>query len=304
MNPIMGDSANPPAAYPKVDAWAFYVHGDTPHVWTDEEVAAIPCRYRLPILTRNIGGDPAKDAAALIAWCRAHGQPAGTLTALDFEDRVDPIYLRAYDTAVHAAGWLVAVYGQQSTVLGNPRPSGGYWVANWDRDAAATRLASGWAARQYAGDTQLGHPWDLSVVAADTPLWDTRGADMPLTQQDIAAVAAAVYNYGREDVTFPDGSTGHNVPLGQLAHGAWVATNDGKTGTAALASALANLNKTVAALSSPPAVDVAALAAALASTLGPALETAAAQGVQLTADQFAVTLEQHLGAALSAAAKN
>jgi len=170
----MGDSAWPPGTYPAVDAWGFYVHGDTPHTWTDQEIADIPCRYLLPIVTRNIGGDPAQDAAALIAWCRAHHQPPGTLTALDFEDRVDPAYLRAYDAAVTAAGWLVAVYGQQSTVLGNPRPSGGYWVANWDRDASAARVPAGWAARQYAGDTQLGHPWDLSTVPDSTPLWDTR----------------------------------------------------------------------------------------------------------------------------------
>lgn len=94
------------------------------------------------------------------------------------------------------------------------------------------------------------------------------------------ATAAAVYGPGS--------------PLGQIVAAAQAVPG--------LVASVAVLQKQLAALATPPAVDVAALAAALASTLGPALETAAAQGVQLTADQFTVTLEQHLGAALSAAA--
>ena len=50
-------------------------------------------------------------------------------------------------------------------------------------------------------------------------------ADVALTPEDIQAVAAAVYNYGREDVVI-NGKVVHNAPLGQLAHGAWVALND------------------------------------------------------------------------------
>lgn len=48
---------------------------------------------------------------------------------------------------------------------------------------------------------------------------------MALTPEDIQAVAAAVYNYGREDITI-GGQVMHNAPLGQMVHGAWTALSD------------------------------------------------------------------------------
>lgn len=295
MSRSMGDSAYPPGSYPGVDAWAFYIGGNTPHVWTDQEVRAIPCRYRLPILTRSTGGDPSRDAAALISWCRAHNQPPGTLTALDFEDRIDPVYLRAYDAAVNAAGWLVAVYGQQSTILGNPRPSGGYWVANWDRDASVSKLAAGWAARQYAGDVQLGHPWDLSVVADATPLWDTQGVpEMEQTDKvngtlsrgntvgDVLADATSLRDQwylapGVDSKNPPPAGSRFNLLFGQLA--------DIQAKVTAIAGGL----------------DPKALAASLAAALQPAITEAIQAGIAPGADQLAVVIEQHLAAALAAA---
>jgi hypothetical protein len=52
----------------------------------------------------------------------------------------------------------------------------------------------------------------------------TGGID-DVTPQDIQAIAAAVYAYGREDVNVSTGVM-HNAPLGNLAHGAWVSVND------------------------------------------------------------------------------
>jgi len=306
-----GDSAYPPPSYPAmVDGWAFYIGGNTPHPWSDAEVAGIPCRYLLPIFTRSTGGDPAADAAHTIAWCRAHKQPPGTLTALDFEDRVAPGYLAAYDEAVLAAGWLVAVYGQQSTILGNPRPSGGYWVANWDQDPAPALLRPGWAGRQYAGDTQLGRPWDLSIVNVNAPLWDTRGAGMSINWSDVVNGPGGRpgtpggnradwaltdlgrlrdYLFGDKAVVVPPGS-----PLDVVVRAAQAVP--------ALVASVADLQAKVAALGAPSAVDVPALAAALAATLGPALTTAATAGAQISDDLLVQTLESHIGAALTAAA--
>lgn len=60
---------------------------------------------------------------------------------------------------------------------------------------------------------------------------------MPLTQADVdavvngvlaklpAATAQATYRHGEENVN-QDGKSVPNVPLGNLAHGAWVALND------------------------------------------------------------------------------
>ena len=38
------DSAFPLTSYPKADGIAFYIGGNTPHVWTAKEVAATPYR--------------------------------------------------------------------------------------------------------------------------------------------------------------------------------------------------------------------------------------------------------------------
>jgi hypothetical protein len=110
----------------------------------------------------------------------------------------------------------------------------------------------------------------------------TTGDDV--TPQDIAAIAAAVYAYGQEDVNLPGGVM-HNVPLGNLAHGAWVSVNDPN---GPVISRLTALEAQVKALSAP-AVDVKALAAALA----PLLQAGA------TADEVATAVVGHLAATLA-----
>jgi hypothetical protein len=168
----MYDAAFPPASPPDVDAVAGYIGGDTPHVWTDAEWARQKARYRLPIFVRAHDGDPVADANAAVAWLRAHNVPKGSTLALDFETRVDAAYLRAFDRVITAADYRTMVYGSLSTVLKNPKPSGGYWAAQW---TDVPHLYPGSAATQYASDVMLGKPWDLSLVADSTPLWDTQG---------------------------------------------------------------------------------------------------------------------------------
>lgn len=119
--------------------------------------------------------------------------------------------------------------------------------------------------------------------------------DMPLTPAD----AKVVYDYAEENVTLANGTV-VQASFGNLAHGAWVAVNDPKTGNAALGAKLDDLAAAVAKFAAPAPVDVAALAANLSATLGPALTAAAQAGAALTGDQLAAVLEQHLGAALSA----
>ena len=167
----MFDAAYPPLDPPKVDIAALYIGGNTPHVASDAEwarVMATGIKYRLPIFTRSHDGDPVADAKAAVQWAVAHGQPKGTLIALDFETRVDAAYLNAFDAVIKAAGYLTVVYGSLSTVLRNPRPSGGYWTAKWDQ---TPHLDAGATMTQYISDTQLQKPWDLSVVADSAPLW-------------------------------------------------------------------------------------------------------------------------------------
>jgi|GEM_PF-1588386 len=170
----MWDAAFPPSNPPKWEVAAGYIGGGTPHVWTDAEWAATKTRWRLPIFVRvpPTTHDPRDDAAKAIAWLRGHDVPKGVCMCLDYETAIDATYLGAFDRTVVAAGWKVMVYGTRRTVLANPRPSGGYWDAQWTNEP---HLNAGSAATQYGGDTTLGQPYDASLVADSTPLWDTEG---------------------------------------------------------------------------------------------------------------------------------
>ncbi len=173
----MYDAAYPPPD-PHLDVCAFYIGGDTPHVWSDEEIAAQSARWRLPIYTCDDPQqrDPVANSATAIAWLRAHGVPAGSALALDYELAVDAAYLRVFDAAVVAAGWRVLAYGSLSTITQNPAPSAGFWTASWTGEP---HLDAGAAATQYASDTQLGVGYDLSLVADSLVLWDTQAPPPP-----------------------------------------------------------------------------------------------------------------------------
>lgn len=143
----------------------------------------------------------------------------------------------------------------------------------------------------------------------------TGGTD-DVTPQDIQAIAAAVYAYGKEDVNLPTGVM-HNVPLGNLAHGAWVALLDPKTGLVTLLTdpqtgVAAQLAQIKTAVTQQP-MTASALAQALAPVLAPLLPaagavdpapiaTAAAAAVVAALEQhnFAGLDAQHLAAALEA----
>jgi hypothetical protein len=177
----MFDAAFPPTSPPKWEVVAGYIGGNTPHVWSDAEWARQTARWRLPIFVRSHDGDPLADAHASIVWLVNHEVPRGTTLALDYETRVDATYLAAFDRAVMDAGWRVMVYGTRRTVLQNPKPSGGYWDAEWTN---IPHLNAGSAATQYGGDTTLGQPYDASLVADTTPLWDTGKDDMTTEEHD------------------------------------------------------------------------------------------------------------------------
>ncbi len=141
---VIGDSAWPPASYPTsvdgkpVVGWCVYIGGNTPHVWTDQEIQHLKaqpwCRYIVPIFTRSNpqGANAAADADAAISWARAHGQPGGTKTMWDGETAVDSAYYTAVDQRLQSqAGLHEILYGSKSSVTQNARPSGGYDEASW-----------------------------------------------------------------------------------------------------------------------------------------------------------------------------
>lgn len=176
---LLGDSAYPLTSYPTawggqpVVGWGFYIGGDTPHIWSDEEIAALPYRFWLPIYTRSdpAGRNGLEDAQGPIAWLRAHHAPSGSLIQLDYETAVNSRYELDFDAAMRAAGYRMELYGSAATVVSNAVPSGGYDEAAWtgsDYTPAST-------ADQFV---DVGS-FDLNDFRPTAPLWDTRPAPAP-----------------------------------------------------------------------------------------------------------------------------
>lgn len=167
------------AAFPPVpdigEGVAFYIGGDATHAWTDEEIAAAPQRYRLPIYVRSNppGPGPSADVAAAVTRLQQIGAPEGTLVAWDMETAEDAAYIAAVYRLLRKAGWELIVYGSQGYVFGNDNPDGLYWGADW---MGQPRIMPGDVITQFvslkvcdesvAGDAPGGKK--------HLPLWDTR----------------------------------------------------------------------------------------------------------------------------------
>jgi hypothetical protein len=182
---LIGDSAYPLTAYPAqwgaqpVVGWAVYIPGgDAYHGWSQAEVEALKampwCRYLLPIFVRSNPQGAAQaqaDAAVVVAWCHAQGQPARSAVELDFESEVDAAYAAAFNAALLAAGFAEVLYGTGSTVVRNPAPSAGYNEAAWtgvDSPPVST-------AQQFLSTAA----YDLNDFRPDAPLWDLRPPAAP-----------------------------------------------------------------------------------------------------------------------------
>lgn len=136
-------------------------------------------------------------------------------------------------------------------------------------------------AQPYGGQTVDFNAYRGTVQQLAALIYGTTGGpDVALTSEDIAAVAAAaaraVYNYGEESVVV-GGRTLTNVPLGHLAHGAWVATNDPDGG---LEQMRAQVNDLFHRATFDPAV--------FAAAVTPVIERAVRD--QLPADQIAAQI--------------
>lgn len=203
---VIGDSAWPPASYPTsidgkpVVGWCVYIGGNTPHVWTDQEIANLKaqpwCRYVVPIFTRSNpqGASAATDAVAAVDWARAHGQPAGTKIMWDYETAVDSAYETAVDqTLQKSGGYHEILYGSKSSVTQNARPSGGYDEASWTgtpyAPADEADQFGSWAAYDL-GEFKVDELWDLrpptptppppvppTVLEDDMKMWKANNAD-------------------------------------------------------------------------------------------------------------------------------
>lgn len=189
----MYDGAYPPAHPPAWPVVAGYLGGNTPHAWSAPDWAHQPARYRLPIWVRsNPGGVVvANDVSAAVAAAQKVGAPRGCTIALDFETAVNAAYVMAFERAMTTAGYVTMLYGSASTVVHNPKPNGGYWMAAW---TGTPHFLTGSAATQYTNGAK--HPeYDSSLISTTVKLWDTKPPAKPPTPpappSDAAARAAA-----------------------------------------------------------------------------------------------------------------
>jgi hypothetical protein len=197
----MYDAAYAPSSPPAWEVVGGYIGGNAYHVWTDAEWASQRARYRLPIYVRSNPGshDPHADAAAAIAWLRAHRVPHGCAVSLDLETAVNRAYVRAFDADIVAAGYVTLDYGSISTILQNGRTSGGIWAAHY---TGTPHLEAGTDATQWANDTMLGVPYDASLISDSVPLWDTQHTQ----EDDMAAVSSVGASGGQQIPASSDAS--------------------------------------------------------------------------------------------------
>jgi hypothetical protein len=178
------DASTPPASYPTgFDGVAFYIGGDTPHVWTIDEINACPYRYRLPIFVRS---DPTAnnvtasgDVTSAVSYLTTIGAPKGTLVAWDSETTVDPEYIQAVYLNLFQAGYTLIDYGSQSMVFGNENPDGYYWGADWTN---TPHLVAGDVMTQYQSLSGWEDSWASPTNAAGNalPYWDTKAPPPPV----------------------------------------------------------------------------------------------------------------------------
>jgi len=167
----MGDSSSPLGDYPELyEAWGFYIGGDTPHVWSDAEIAGLGHRKRLPIYVCTLSGRDANDvAAALINWADDHQLPAGTRVCLETDTLIDLTLVRTVDNRVTKAGFKLTHYGSLSALTAYPATSGGRWDADWTGEQHLT--AGSWAT-QWASGAMIGKGYDVSECKDLAGLWD------------------------------------------------------------------------------------------------------------------------------------
>jgi Putative peptidoglycan binding domain len=180
------DAAYPPASPPLTSGVCIYIGGDTPHIWTNADIAAqASIRYRLPVFVRSNpdNASPAADVTAAVTRLAQIHAPFNTLVCWDVETAIDPGYIEAVYRLLRAAQYQLIVYGSQSDVLKNQNPDDLYWGADWTGTA---HLASGDAMTQYV--SFAAYDEDLAVVTL--PFWDTHPSPAPVSSWQEAMMQA------------------------------------------------------------------------------------------------------------------
>lgn len=176
--PLMADISDPGTTVieaPGLVAFAFYVGGNTPHVWDTGQVARQTLRYACPVWVYGLAGGHGgglKEGAECKQALAAHGVPAGQEIAVrrDMEMAADVSWCDGFRAAIGPEYWC-GTYGSAATVFANPPGGAGYWVADWVGHPYAYPHPHTWAT-QYDDSAQAGAPWDLSELNNLEHLWD------------------------------------------------------------------------------------------------------------------------------------
>lgn len=180
MTYTMGDWSNPGTSIIKnVDAFAFYIGGWTPHVWTQTQIDAQTAHWALPIWVYDPNQPGSAkgqaDGKAALSALDALNVPSGVRVVADMEGSIDEPYLAAFRNVIGPAGYHMCIYGGPSTIFQNwPQnpagPGGGWWVADWAGIGPFLYNHEGVWATQWTNSTST-TPWDQSVIADLTMLW-------------------------------------------------------------------------------------------------------------------------------------
>jgi len=192
----MGDSSAAPTEATGLPVYAFYLFGQTPHVYTTEEVADLDARWGLPIAVNvNPAGPAEEDADGYAAILAKYGIGRGVTVALDTEDQVQASYIPRFDERMQLHGYKVLHYESRAVDGTNPPTSGGKWVAQWP---GLQDLPDGAVANQYASAEQAGKPWDCSVISADVVLHELNPLVRPVFIGQDVTVQLPELRYGDE----------------------------------------------------------------------------------------------------------
>lgn len=196
----MYDASYPPHDPPAYAVTAFYIGGDTPHPWTDAEIARIKSEFGLPIWVNTFpDADPVIAGQAIVSWLLDHGWRKRTAVAVDTEDVLMNPFLTGLNNWLEAAGWLLLHYQSKGEVADSTPTTGGRWVADW---TGQPHRRPGDTATQYLPASMSGLDYDQSLIDATLPLHQLhRPPPPPVPLHPVEANLPALYL----------GTSGHSV---------------------------------------------------------------------------------------------
>ena len=190
----MADSSTPPDRPFFQPVYAFYLGGQTPHVWSAVEVEGLTARWGLPIwVNTNPYGDAVTDADVFTEVLTHHGIAPGVSVALDTEDQVQDTYIKRFDNTMTGHGYDLIHYESRGVDGQNPPTSGGKWIAQWPGNED---LPDGAVANQYMNAAEAGQPWDCSVISSEVKLHEIHPVTVPVSAPIVVTTVLHALNPG------------------------------------------------------------------------------------------------------------